>query len=77
MILVGTGPLIAAALSGEVNQVRCTELFTSLHLDNEPLLVPSQVVTEVCFVADGWPRGQVSSSGRRHSGAVGLEVADP
>lgn len=32
MIPVDTGPLVAATLSGDVNHVRCAELFTSLHL---------------------------------------------
>ena len=43
---------LAAALSGDVNYHRCTELFTALHLNNETLLVPSLVVTEVCYLPD-------------------------
>ncbi len=58
MILVDTGPLVAAALAGDTNHVRCVELFTSLHLNAEQLLVPSFVVTEVCFLLEreGGPR---------------------
>lgn len=52
MILVDTGPLVAAALSGDVNHVRCTELFTALHLNSEALLVPALVVTEVCYLLE-------------------------
>jgi len=58
VILVDTGPLVAAALSGDNRHVQCVELFTSLHLNDERLLVPSFVVTEVCFMLerDGGPR---------------------
>lgn len=52
MILVDTGPLVAAALSRDVNHVRCTELFTALHLNGEVLLVPALVVTEVCYLLE-------------------------
>ncbi len=41
MILVDTGPLVAAALHGDIDHIRCVELFTSLHLNQEALLVPS------------------------------------
>lgn len=52
MIIVDTGPLVAAALSGDTNHRRCVELFTSLHLNNEQLVVPAFVVTEVCFTLE-------------------------
>jgi predicted nucleic acid-binding protein len=52
VILVDTGPLVAAALHGDVNHVRCAELFASLHLNEEALLVPSLVVTEVCYLLE-------------------------
>jgi predicted nucleic acid-binding protein len=47
VILVDTGPLVAAALHGDTNHVRCVEFFTSAHLNAEPLLVPSLVITEI------------------------------
>jgi uncharacterized protein len=50
VILVDTGPLVAAALDGDVNHHRCVELFTALHLNNERLVVPSLVITEVCYL---------------------------
>ena len=58
MIVVDTGPLVAAALSGDTNHRRCVELFASLHLNNEQLVVPAFVVTEVCFLLEreGGPR---------------------
>jgi predicted nucleic acid-binding protein len=52
VIVVDTGPLVAAALSGDSNHVRCVELFTSLHLNTEQLVVPAFVVTEVCFLLE-------------------------
>jgi predicted nucleic acid-binding protein len=50
VILVDTGPLVAAALAGDVNHMRCVELFTSVHLAGELLAVPSLVVTEACYL---------------------------
>src|SRR5262249_37316305 len=50
VILVDTGPLVAAALHGDVNHVRCAEFFTAAHLNAEQLLAPSLVVTEVCYL---------------------------
>jgi predicted nucleic acid-binding protein len=50
VILVDTGPLVAAALAGDVNHMRCVELFTSVHLTGEQLAVPSLVVTEACYL---------------------------
>jgi predicted nucleic acid-binding protein len=49
MIVVDTAPLVASVLSVDVNHHACVELFTSAHLNNEPLIVPSFVVTEVCY----------------------------
>lgn len=50
MILVDTGPLVAAALDGDVNHHPCVELFTALHLNDERLVIPSLVITEVCYL---------------------------
>ena len=41
MIVVDTGPLVAAALSNDVNHRRCVDLFTSVHLNAEPMMIPS------------------------------------
>jgi predicted nucleic acid-binding protein len=49
-MLVDTGPIVAAALSREVHHRACVDLFTSAHLAGERLLVPSPVVTEVCYM---------------------------
>lgn len=60
MILVDTGPLVAAALADDANHRRCVDLFTSLHLNAEPMLIPSLVVTEVCYLLEreGGPRAE-------------------
>jgi uncharacterized protein len=41
---------VAAALSGDVNHRPCVDLFTAAHLAGERLLIPSPVVTEVCYM---------------------------
>jgi predicted nucleic acid-binding protein len=58
VIVVDTGPLVAAALAGDTNHRRCVELFTSLHLYNERPVVPAFVVKEVCDL----PLGLVDDS---------------
>jgi predicted nucleic acid-binding protein len=81
VILVDTGPLVAAALSGDVNHVRCTQLFTALHLNREALLVPALVVTEVCYLLEreAGPRveaGFLESVAEGDFTVVDLEPAD-
>jgi predicted nucleic acid-binding protein len=58
VILVDTGPIVAAALSGDSNHRRCVDLFTSMHLNSERMLIPALVVTEVCYLLEreGGPR---------------------
>ncbi len=58
MIIVDTGPLVAAAISTDTNHRRCVELFASLHLNGERLVVPAYVVTEVCYLLarEGGPK---------------------
>ncbi len=49
MILVDSGPLIAAAIEDDRDHRRCVDLFASLHLNTEKLLVPQTVVAEVAY----------------------------
>jgi len=49
MILVDSGPLIAAAIEDDQDHRRCVDLFASLHLNSEKLLVPQTVVAEVAY----------------------------
>ncbi|WP_344944263.1 type II toxin-antitoxin system VapC family toxin [Sphaerisporangium flaviroseum] len=50
MILIDTGPLVAAALAGDKNHMVCVDLFTAAHLAGDELLIPSFVVTEACYM---------------------------
>lgn len=50
MIVVDTGPLVAAVLSGDDDHRACVDLFASAHLGGEQLIVPSFVVPEVCYL---------------------------
>jgi predicted nucleic acid-binding protein len=50
MILVDSGPLIAAAIEDDPDHHRCVELFASLRQGNETLLVPQTVVAEVAYI---------------------------
>lgn len=49
MILVDSGPLIAAAISGDRDHRRCVDTFAALHLNSEKLLVPQTVVADVAY----------------------------
>ena len=49
MILVDSGPLIAAAISNDRDHRRCVDMSTALHLNSENLLVPQTVVAEVAY----------------------------
>ncbi len=47
MLIVGAGPLYAAAASGDEDHTRCVELLATA---SRPLLVPELVVTEVSYL---------------------------
>lgn len=49
MILVDSGPLIAAAIEEDRDHRRCVDMFAALHLGAEKLLVPQTVVAEVAY----------------------------
>ncbi len=50
MIVCGTGPLVAAALSNDSDHEACVELFTALHAARRELLVPATVVAEAGYL---------------------------
>jgi predicted nucleic acid-binding protein len=50
VIVVDTGPLVAAAITADRNHRQCVELFASLRMNNERLVVSPFVVTEVCYL---------------------------
>lgn len=47
MILVDTGPIIAAAVTSETDHRACVDLFTGLHLAQRQLMLPTTVLSEV------------------------------
>lgn len=49
MILVDSGPLIAATIADDRDHRRCVDMFAVLHLNSEKLLVPQTVVAEVAY----------------------------
>ncbi|MGH3342219.1 MAG: type II toxin-antitoxin system VapC family toxin [Carbonactinosporaceae bacterium] len=49
MIVVDTGPLVALADAGDKDHARCT---TWLDAASEPLVVPTVVLTEVCYLLE-------------------------
>ncbi len=49
MILVDSGPLIAAAIADDRDHRRCVDMFAAFHLNSEKLLVPQTVVAEVAY----------------------------
>ncbi|MGC4940720.1 type II toxin-antitoxin system VapC family toxin [Kribbella sp. DT2] len=50
MIVVDTGPLVAAAITSDKNHHQCVELFASLRMNRERLVITPFVVTEVCYL---------------------------
>ena len=49
MIIVDTGPIVAAANSRDRNHARCVEMFRHAR---KPWLVPQPVVAEVCYLLE-------------------------
>lgn len=80
-MLVDTGPIVAAALTGDRHHRTCVDLFTSAHLAGEPLLIPSPVITEVCYLLarEAGARAEAAflqSLGNRDFAVVDLEAGD-
>jgi len=49
MILVDSGPIIAAAIEDDQDHRRCVDMFAALHLNSEKLLVPQTVLAESVY----------------------------
>jgi predicted nucleic acid-binding protein len=49
VIIVDTGPLVAAANSRDKDHPRCVEMFKHTR---KPWLVPQPIVTEVCYLLE-------------------------
>ena len=50
MIVVDTGPIVAAAISNDRRHADCIAIFERLHRSQRELLVPSFVVSESCYI---------------------------
>jgi uncharacterized protein len=50
MILLDTGPIVAAALTRDRHHRACVDLLTAAHLAGDQLLIPAPVITEVCYL---------------------------
>lgn len=49
MIVVDSGPLIAAAIEDDRDHRRCVDMFAALHLTSEKMLVPQTVLAESAY----------------------------
>lgn len=52
MIVVDTGPLVAAAVADDAENYRCTEFFTSVHLARQQIHVPGTVLAEAGYLIE-------------------------
>ncbi len=52
MIVVDTGPLVAAAIANDRDHDRCVELFNLARRQRRPLIVPAFVATETCYTLE-------------------------
>lgn len=50
MIVVDSGPLIAAAIEDDRDHRRCVDMFAALHMNSEKLLVPQTVLAECAYI---------------------------
>jgi uncharacterized protein len=78
LIIVDTGPLVAAADADDHDHDRCVEMFRTAR---QPWLVPQTVITEVCYMLERERGSQAESAflrsfGRRELTLAELTVAD-
>lgn len=76
MIVVDTGPLVAAVLYEDDDHRACVDLFSSAHLAGEQLVVPSFVVPEVCYLIQREAGAKVEAAFVRSLAAGDFAVAD-
>ena len=50
MIVVDSGPLIAAAIEDDRDHRRCVDMFAALYMNSERLLVPQTVLAESAYI---------------------------
>jgi uncharacterized protein len=79
VILVDSGPLIAAAIAKQPNHRACVDLFTGLGLAGMRLLVPHTVVAETAYMLHSYAGVRAESAFIRALAAgdfVGTEILD-
>ncbi|WP_133802457.1 type II toxin-antitoxin system VapC family toxin [Kribbella caucasensis] len=76
MIVVDTGPLVAAALSTDEDHRACVDMFTSAHLNGERLVVPSFVIPEACYLIQREAGAKVEADFVRSLAAGDFTVAE-
>jgi predicted nucleic acid-binding protein len=77
VIIVGTGPLVAAAHAGGRDHGRCVRLFTQAHREGRPLVVPAFVAAETARVLRRDGGGGVESAFLESLGAGGPFLLEP
>ncbi|GAA1269306.1 PIN domain-containing protein [Sphaerisporangium rubeum] len=50
MIVVDTGPIVAAAIANDRKHSACRRIFERLHRERRDLLIPSFVAAEACYM---------------------------
>ncbi|RCG20138.1 PIN domain-containing protein [Sphaerisporangium album] len=62
MIVVDTGPIVAATFQDDKNHERCVQEFVRIRNVNRPLLVPSFVAGESCYMLGklGGPKAEAA-----------------
>lgn len=62
MIIVDTGPLVAAAIATDRHHVACVELFDQMYAENRELLIPAPVPTEVAYMLHRYGGSKIESA---------------
>lgn len=70
MILVDSGPLIAAAIVKQTHHRACVDLFTGLGLARRRMLVPHTVVAETAYLLHSYAGARAESAFIRSLAAV-------
>jgi predicted nucleic acid-binding protein len=76
VILVDTGPIVAAALTRDTHHRACVDLFTAAHLAGDALAVPAPVVTEACYLLAREAGSRAEAAFLDSLGHGDLEVVD-
>ncbi|MEU4574769.1 PIN domain-containing protein [Nonomuraea sp. NPDC023979] len=76
MIVVDTGPIVAAAISNDRKHTACVRIFERLYRERRDLLVPSFVVGEACYMLARLGSAKVEATFLRSLQQGGFTVVD-